>query len=81
MKFYRYEMENYFEDMGVSEKSKGYVCGNSYADAMAKLEAYCTTPSGKCDLVSINSFYELDVDDILSDVEIDEIRECEKEEK
>ena len=80
MNFYRYKMET-LEPEGLTIET-GFVIGQSYSDAVKRLEDITTTPSGQNNLVSVE-LYEIDAysTGAISDAMITEIFDFEEDQK
>ena len=79
MNFYRYTIEIIEDDPTGLISETGFVVGESYSDAVKKLEEISTTPSGECNLVSIE-LYETESysTGVISDAMITEVFDYEK---
>ena len=82
MRLFRFKIDTWTEEFG-TDNEKGFIVANNYGDAANKLEKYCTTPNGHCELIEMKIEEIVFDDEMLSDNNIDEIRraENEKEEK
>ena len=80
MNFYRYKMET-LEPEGLTIET-GFVIGQSYSDAVKRLEDITTTPSGQNNLVSVE-LYEIDAysTGAISDMMITEVFDFEEDQK
>lgn len=67
---YRYEVK-YWDDIDGFVTSKGFVCGNSYAEAMERLHAWFNVPNAGNDSISSVQIYALD--DVLDDEDIKKV--------
>ena len=82
MNFYRYTIEVIEDDPTELISETGFVIGKSYSDAAKRIEKISTTPSGKCNLVSME-LYETDSYSagVISDAMITEVFDFEKNNK
>ena len=78
---FRYKMDWWDACMDEVAHTSGIVAANSFTKAAKILEKNCTSPSGECDLISLE-LYELDsINGAITDDELLETIEKEKENK
>ena len=72
MRFYRVRLTVYDYPSDTEVQEKGFVCGADYTDAMQRIQ------NAYADILSIDSMWEMDAENMLCDDEIAEVFDAEE---